>query len=52
MDRKKTIGRFPCHVWETEDAKEALDSLRGVQDRDYGEDTCLEDGTVLHYNHS
>ena len=48
---KETKGRFPCHAWETEDAKEAKESIRGVWVRNYGEETRLGDGTVLHDNY-
>lgn len=48
---RKTEGRFPCHVWEMEDAEKAEKSLRGKLVKDYDEYTDLEDGTVLHYNY-
>ena len=48
---KKIEGRFPCHVWEMEDAGEAHKSFRGKMVRDYDEYTDLEDGTVLHWNY-
>ena len=48
---KKIEGRFPCHVWEMEDAGEARKSFRGTVVREYDEYTDLEDGTVLHWNY-
>lgn len=44
-------GRYLCHIYDMEDAKEAYDTFRGTPVRNYGEDTLLEDGTVLHSNY-
>ena len=46
----KKEGRYPCHVWGMADPKEAYEAFRGETVKDYGEDTYLEGGTVLHGN--
>ena len=48
MEKK---GMYPCHVWGMENAGEAYEALRGELVKDYGEETCLGDGTVLHDNY-
>ena len=51
MNRKKGKGCFPCHIWGIEDAVKAKDAFRGTAIRIYGDETELEDGTVLHMNY-
>ena len=43
--------RFPCHIYEIADAKEAYKSFRGDLVREYGEYVSLDDGTILHDNY-
>ncbi len=49
FERNET--RFPCHIYENADAKEAYDSFRGELIKEYGDDVTLDDGTVLHGNY-
>ena len=49
FERNET--RFPCHIYEIADAKEAYDSFRGELIKEYGDDVTLDDGTVLHGNY-
>ena len=51
-EERKTRNRYPCHIYENTDAKEVFDTWEGELVRDYGEYTALEDGTVLHWNHT
>ena len=44
-------NRFPCHIYEIKDAKEAFDAIDAAGVKGYGEQTSLEDGTVLHDNY-
>ena len=48
---RKNETCFPCHLWEMEDANAARKGFRGTLVREYGEETTLEDGTVLHDNY-
>ena len=50
---RKNETRFPCHLWEMEDANAARKKLQNnmAMVREYGEDTILEDRTVLHCNY-
>ena len=48
---ERNESRFPCHVYEIADAKEAYDSFRGELIKEYGDDVTLDDGTVLHGNY-
>ena len=47
----KKAERYPCHIWGMADAGEAYGAFRGDLVKDYGEDTCLGDGTLLHENY-
>lgn len=47
----KKEPRFPCHIYEIADGKEAYDSFCGELIKEYGDDVRLEDGTVLHDNY-
>ena len=49
IERKEP--RFPCHIYDIEDANEAYDSFRGELVKEYGDDVSLDDGTVLHGNY-
>ena len=51
MNSKKEQFRYPCHLWEIEDAKEAFGMVKGSCAREYGSVCGLEDGTVLHLNY-
>ena len=51
MNSKTGKNRFPCHLWEIENAEKAKDAFGWTIIRDYGDDTALEDGTVLHGNY-
>ena len=51
MSSRMGKTRYPCHIWEIADAKEAYDSFRGELIREYGEDVSLDDGKVLHWNY-
>ena len=44
-------GHYPCHIWESEDAKEARKAFKVTEIQDYGSEVRLEDGTVLHINY-
>ena len=48
---ERNEARFPCHIYEIADAKEAYDSFRGELIKEYGDDVTLDDGTVLHWNY-
>ena len=48
---KKTEGRFPCHVWEMEDAEKAGCDLKLATIKDYGSSLDFSDGTKLHDNY-
>ena len=50
-ESERNESRFPCHVYEIADAKEAYDSFRGELIKEYGDDVTLNDGTVLHGNY-
>ena len=43
---------FPCHICGIADAREAYDSFHVAWARDYGDNVTLEDGTLLHWNHT
>ena len=45
------IPRFPCHIYEIEDAGEAHKSFRGELIKEYGDDVRLENGQFLHGNY-
>ena len=48
---KKMEGRFPCHVWEMEDAEKAGCDLKVAEIKDYGSSLDFNDGTKLHDNY-
>ena len=48
---RKTEGRFPCHVWEMEDAEKAGCDLKLDTIKSYGSSLDLADGTKLHDNY-
>ena len=50
-ENEKKETRFPCHIYEMADAKEAYDSFRGELIKEYGDEVTLDDGTVLHGNY-
>ena len=51
MNGKKLGTRYPCHIWEIEDAKAAYDAVSHSCVREYGSACELEDGTFLHLNY-
>lgn len=51
MNGKTNRGRYPCHAWEMEDAKEARKALRLEELKRLGSEVRLEDGTLLHINY-
>jgi len=48
---KKLPGRFPCHLYEIQDAKEAYEAIDAACVKHYGSNTALEDGMKLHRNY-
>ncbi len=50
-EMKRNKPRFPCHIYDIEDAKEAYVSFKGELVKEYGDDVALEDGKVLHDNY-
>ncbi len=50
-ESERNAPRFPCHIYDIADAKEAYGSFRGEQVKNYGDDVSLEDGTALHGNY-
>ena len=51
MNSMKEGTRYPCHIWEIGDAKEAGKTFRLMQVGVLGSEVRLEDGTVLHINY-
>ena len=54
MEKARTHGtepRFPCHFWETRDAKNAMDTMETTVVRRYGAYLELEDSFTLHGNY-
>ena len=51
MNGKKEKGRYPCHVWEIEDAEEAKKAFRVTEISTLGSAVRLEDETLLHINY-
>ncbi len=49
---RKTEGRFPCHVWEMEDAEKAGYDLKVTEIKNYRSSLNLSDGTKLHDNYA
>ena len=47
----KKDSRFPCHIYDIADAREAYDSFKGELVKGYGDFVLLENGTVLHDNY-
>lgn len=51
MNGKKEKGRWPCHLWEMENAEEAKKAFGVTQVSVLGPEVRLEDGTLLHINY-
>ena len=49
---EKKMNRFPCHIYEIADGKEAAEALRTECVKNYGENMTLADGTMLHWNYA
>lgn len=49
-NRNENAGRFPCHIWDIADGKEAWDSFHGRLVKDYGDNVTGGD-QILHWNH-
>lgn len=42
---------YPCHIFGIADAAKAYEEFQGEMVRDYGENVCRPDGSVLHWNY-
>ena len=48
---ERKASRFPCHIYDIADAKEAHNSFRGELVKEYGDNVSLKNGKVLHWNY-
>ncbi len=49
---EKKMNRYPCHIYEIPEGKDAIAALKVERVKDYGDCVHLDDGTVLHWNYT